>query len=125
VRRILFFGLALSLIGLGPVPLSACALLTSKLAECATPKTASRCNGMDMGESSTHLAAGSTTSCCSISKTPSAQLPSRATNFSATPRISAFDATGDAPRSYGVPSVFPLGDPSPPPLQSLLCTFLI
>src|SRR2546422_6954026 len=39
-----------SLVGLGTGPLSACALLTSQLAECATPQTQPQCDQMNMDE---------------------------------------------------------------------------
>src|SRR5215472_10834737 len=66
VRRSFIFVLALSLVGLGPVPLSACAIFSSKIAECATPQTKSRCDQMNMDESIPKVAAAPNASCCSV-----------------------------------------------------------
>jgi hypothetical protein len=125
VRRSLIFALALSLVGLGPVPLSACALLSSKLAECATPKTQSQCDQMNMDESGTQLVAASDTSCCFISKAPIPQLQYKASDLSLAAPIAVLDPTGDTPRIQLLPPVLIVGDLPPPTLRSLLCTFLI
>jgi hypothetical protein len=125
VRRSLIFTLALSLVGLGPVPLSACALLSSKLAECATPKTQSRCDQMNMDESGTQLVTALDTSCCSISKAPIPQLQYKASDLSLAAPIAVLDSTGDTPRIQRLPPAVIVHDLSPPSLQSLLCTFLI
>jgi hypothetical protein len=125
VRRSLIFALALSLVGLGPVPLSACALLSSKLAECATPKTQSQCDQMNMDESGTQLVAASDTSCCFISKAPIPQLQYKVSELSLAAAIAVLDSTGDTPRIQLLPPVLMVQNLSPPSLQSLLCTFLI
>jgi hypothetical protein len=125
VRRSLIFALAFSLIGLGPVPLSACAVLTSKLAECATPKTQSQCDQMNMGESGTQLVAASDTSCCFVSKAPIPQLQYKASSLSLAAPIAVLVPTGDTPRIQRPPPVVIVQDISPPSVQSLLCTFLI
>jgi hypothetical protein len=124
VRRSLIFALALSLIGLGPVPLSACALLSSKLAECATPRTQSHCDQMNMDESGTQLVAASDTSCCFISKAPIPQLQGKASDLSLVV-LAVLDPTGDTPRIQRLLPVLIVQDISPPTIQSLLCTFLI
>jgi len=125
MRRILIFGLALSLLGLGPVPLSACALLSLKLAECATPKTQSQCEQMNMDESGTQLVAASDTSCCFVSKAPIPQLQYKASDLSLTASTAVLDPTGDTPRIQRLLPVLIAQDISPPTIQSLLCTFLI
>jgi hypothetical protein len=117
--------LAVSLVGLGPVPLSACALLTSKLAECVTPKTQSRCDKMNMDESGIQLVAASDTSCCIVSRAPIPQFQSKATDLSLAARIEVLDPTGDTRRIQQLPPALIVQDVSPPSLQSLLCTFLI
>lgn len=125
MRRSLIFALALGLIGLGPVPLSVCALLTSKLAECATPKTESRCDQMNMDESGTQLVAASDTSCCIVSKAPVPKLQYKASNLSLAAPLAVLGLTGDTPRVQRLPLVLIAQDVSPPSVQSLLCTFLI
>src|SRR5215831_1286727 len=64
VRRTLIAALALSLIGLGPVPASMCALFSSKLAECATPQTQSQCDKMNTEDSGPHFVPTPAKSCC-------------------------------------------------------------
>ncbi|SRR6266849_2477765 len=125
VRRSLIFALALSLVGLGQVPLSACALLTSQLAECATPKTQSRCDQMNMDASGTQLVSASDTSCCSISQAPIPQSQFKGSDFSLAAPIAVLDPTGDTPRRQRLLPVVIVHDLSPPSLQSLFCTFLI
>jgi hypothetical protein len=125
MRRGFIFAVALSLAQLGPVPLSACATFSSKLAECATPKTEARCNQMDMGESGAKLVAAPNVSCCSLKAPVSASLV-KASEFSLAAPLAI------AANSLRVPVSIeeqhfapPVRDASPPPLQSLLCVFLI
>lgn len=125
MRRILIFGLALSVVGLGPMPLSACALFSSKLAECATPKAQSQCDQMNMDESGTQLVAASDTSCCVVSKAPIPQLQYKATDLSLARVIAVLDLAGVTPRVQRLAPVLIGQNLSPPTLQSLLCTFLI
>jgi hypothetical protein len=70
LRRILILALALGLVGREPAPLSICSMLSSKLAECATPKTQAHCHQMDMQECGTRLAVAPDTSCCFASNAP-------------------------------------------------------
>ena len=125
MRRSLIFALALSVVGLGPVPLSACALLTSKLAECATPQTRSQCDQMNMGESGTQLVTAPDTSCCFVSKAPIPQLQYKASDLSLAAPVSVLDPAGDTLRIQRLLPVFIVQELSPPSVQSLLCTFLI
>jgi hypothetical protein len=125
VRRILILGLAWSLAGLGPVPLSACALFSSKLAECATPGIQSQCDQMNMDESGTQLVAAPNTSCCFISKTPIQQIQYKESDISLLAPDAVLGPTGDTPRIHPLPSVLIVQNLSPPSAQSLLCTFLI
>jgi hypothetical protein len=125
MRRVLILGLALTVFSSGLVPLSACALRTSKLAECATPKTQSRCDQMNMDESGAPVVTASDTSCCSISDAPVPQSQNKASGFSLAAPILFFDATADIPRTQGLLPARIVQDLSPRPLQSLLCTFLI
>ncbi len=125
VRRSLIFGLALSLAGLGTGSLSACALLTSQLAECATPQTRSQCDQMNMDESGTQLVAAPDTSCCLVSKAPIPQLQSKAADLSLAAPDSVLDPAGDTLRIQRLLPVLIVQELSPPSVQSLLCTFLI
>ena len=125
VQRPLILVLAVSLVGLGPVPLSACALLTSKLAECATPKAQSQCDQMNMNEIGTQLVAASDTSCCVVSNAPVPQLQYKASNLSLAAPIAVLDLTIETPHTRHLPLVLIVQDISPPSVQSLLCTLLI
>src|SRR5258708_33231441 len=125
VRRALIFGLALTLLGLGMRPLSVCALFSSQLDECETPKTQSRCDQMNMDESGTQLVAASDKSCCSISQAPIPQSQFKGSDLSLVAPIAVLNPTGDTPRIQRSLPVLIVQDLSPPSLQSLLCTFLI
>lgn len=124
-RRTLTAALVLSLIGFEPAPLSACALFSSKLAECVTPQTESQCDGMDTGESGPHFVAPPDQSCCF------ARAPLPLTLYKA-PVISVvlgpaagFDPVVAARSGQNVRLEPSNQDLSPPRIQSLLCTFLI
>src|SRR6266852_9053116 len=126
MRRILSLAIVLSLAGLGPVPLSSCALFSSKLVECATPKTQVRCDQMAMQTSGTALAATPDTSCCFSSSAPLPESQYKVSDLSliAAP-ILVSDPMGDAPSAQYPRPVNRVQDLLPPSLQSLLCTFLI
>ena len=106
-------------------PLSACALFSLQLAECATAKTQSQCNQMNMDESGTQLVSAPGTSCCSISQAPIPQSQFKGTDLSLAARIEVLDPIGDTPRIQQLPPALIVQDVSPPSVQSLLCTFLI
>jgi hypothetical protein len=125
VRRALIFALALSLVGLGAGPLSACALFSLKPAECATPKTQSRCDRMKMDETGTQLVTASDTSCCFVSKAPIPELQPKAPELSLSASIAVLNPTADTPHVQRLVPRRIVQDPSPPSLQSLLCIFLI
>jgi hypothetical protein len=126
VRRSLIFALALSLAGLGPVPLSACAFFSSKVAECATPKTESRCNEMNMDGSGARVSAAPDMSCCFVLKSPvlESQYKPSSLSLKGAPAVLG-DLMGDTVRVQPALPALVAQDLSPPPLQSLLCTFLI
>lgn len=126
VRRALIFVLGLSLAGLGQLPLSACAFFSSRLAECATPKTQSRCENMEMQESGIRLAASPDTSCCFTSNAPLSEQQYKASNLTLTVSTQTVpDPLDDIPRVRQLPPVLLVQNFSPPAFQSLLCTFLI
>jgi hypothetical protein len=126
MRRMLIFAIALGLIGLGPVPLSACALFYSQPAECATPQNHSLCERMEMDQSNGPSVAASSKACCLISEAPlpEAQYSSGNLSLAATPLIE-YQAIREIPRTGNTQLGLLLQDLSPPPLQSVLCTFLI
>jgi hypothetical protein len=80
---------------------------------------------MNMDESGIQIVAASDTSCCNVSRAPIPQFQSKATDLFLAARIEVLDPTGDTPRIQQLPPALIVQDVSPPPLQSLLCTFLI
>lgn len=126
MRRLLIFGLAVSLFGVGAGPLSACALLASKLTECATPETQPRCDHMNMDDSRPQVVAAPDKSCCSASQAPVSDSQSKASASSLAAFVPVLQSIAAAPRAQQMrPALQLLQAFSPPPLQSLLCTFLI
>ena len=126
MRRSLIFALALSLPGLGPVPLSACAVFTSKMVECATPQTQSQCDQMNMDDGNAKVAAAPDGSCCSLSNAPVPATLQKASGLSVpATSIVLLDTVSNIPRANEQRRAEIEQALSPPPLQSLLCTFLI
>jgi|SRR5215472_798496 len=128
MRRILGSLIALGLAGFGSVPVSACALVHSRTSECASPQTKTECGHMGMGQaekppvSVSHLSRG----CCAISEAPQPQAQTWAGSFAvAAPPALTSEVVGASPplASTWFPDIS--CDSSPPPRQSLLCTFLI
>ena len=126
LRRVLIFAMTLSLVGVGLVPLSACAFLFSKMTECATPKTQSQCDRMNMDESGTPSVTAPDRSCCFNSNEPISQSRYKASDPSLSATYAqASDQMGDPPRAQHSRSIHRTQEFSPPRLQPLLCTFLI
>ncbi len=125
VRRSLIFVMAMALTGLGPVPLSACAMFSGRMAECATPATAKTCDHMDMETSGSGPASPLNDSCCHL-QSPGSVRQQNSSDFSlpAIP-VKVLDAISTLAYPQRERSFEVLGDPSPPPLQSVLCIFLI
>jgi len=126
MKRLLLTALSMSLVGLGSSPPSICALLSSQAAECATPRTESRCNEMDLGDAGAKLLAPPDASCCALSRAP---IPESQQNA---PKISlAVTAVVNPEPAWITPAIqrehgsYAVQDMSPPLLQSFLCTFLI
>jgi len=126
MRRLVGMVLALSLIGLGPVPLSACALLTSTVVECAAPRTESRCNEMNTGDTVAKLLATPEASCCDLSGAPVQESQQNASKISlAVATVVNPEPAWIAPPIQREHVSYAAQDMSPPLLQSFLCTFLI
>ena len=125
MRRVLILGLALSVITAGLVPLSACALFSSKMAECAGATAQSPCDQMRPHSSEAQSFKDANKSCCVISQAPLPELQFK------TMVVGPAITTEVSQQILAVPSVThynPLAfiaNPSPPASQSLLCTFLI
>ncbi len=126
MRRILSFVVALGLAGIGPLPVSACALVYSQASECATPQTETRCERMGMDQAEGPSVSASSKTCCVLSKAPLPDAQSGSKGMAVAPASAAisnvFVAT-PAVRSTWSHDLLP--SLSPPPLQPLLCTFLI
>jgi len=114
----------LSLLGLGPVPLSACALMSAKSAECASPQTQSLCENMPSPGENFHFLAPWNASCCwTQAPVPASKYdaPAPAIDIAAVRPPAAFHP----PIHTALLTEVEFLDTSPPNLQSALCTFLI
>ena len=125
MRRGVIFGLAFSVFAAGLMPLSTCALFSSKMAECAEATIALPCDQMYAPSAGTQLSRGSDKSCCVASQAPLPELQFKWVEAGPAATIAVSQDT------LAVPSVGPhrtllvVGNSSPPCFQSLLCTFLI
>lgn len=118
--------LILGLLVSGQSPMSLCALASHLVTECASPETQSDCDRMDMSTESAPKVTAPAASCCVASHAP---LPEAKNELSvptgesdlATVTISPAEVLSFETKNLSdVPR-----DVSPPPLQPLLCTFLI
>ena len=126
VRRLAIFALALSMAGLGPVPLSACAIVSSRMAECATLERQSECNQMSTHEGIMNGAGTPNGSCCSLSADPVPATRHKPFEASLADDAALFvEVTRELPNRREQRPVQIEHTLSPPPLQSLLCIFLI
>lgn len=127
MRRLLILGIALSVFAAGLVPLSACAMLSSGVAECAQAMTQSPCDHMRSHKGGAQLSSGSDKSCCTTSQAPLPEVQYKTAEVS--PAATLVMVTVNMP---AVPPIRPsstpqavVEKPSPPSFQSLLCIFLI
>ena len=125
MQRGLIFGLAFSVFAAGLMPLSTCALLSSKMAECAEATTPSPCDQMYAPSAGTQLSRGSDKSCCVASQAPLPELQSKRVEVGPAVTIAVSQDTLVVPSvgPYSRPPV--VENPSAASFQSLLCTFLI
>jgi len=125
MRRVLIFGLAFSVFAAGLMPLSACALLSSKMAECAEATTPSPCDQMYAPGAGTQLSRSSDKSCCVASQAPLPELQFKGVEVGLAVTIAVSQDTLAVPSVRPYSRVLVVENPSPPSFQSLLCTFLI
>ena len=125
VRRIFILGLVLSVIAAGLMPVSSCALLSSKMAECAEPKTQSPCDQMHHPSTGTQLTRSSDESCCVASQAPLPELQFKGVEAGPAVIVAATENTLAVPSTRPYNILLVVEYPSPPAFQSLLCTFLI
>jgi hypothetical protein len=78
-----------------------------------------------MDESETQLVTASETTCCIASEAPTPELQPASSDFSLAPLTAPLDAMPDTARIQRHTPVLITQEFSPPPPQSLLCTFLI
>jgi hypothetical protein len=125
MRRVLIFGLAFSVFAAGLMPLSACALLSSRAAECAEATTPSPCDQMYAPSAGTQLSRGSDKSCCIASQAPLPELQFKGVEVGLAVTIAISQDTLVVPSVRPYSRLLVVENPSPPSFQSLLCTFLI
>lgn len=126
MKRVLTYTLILGLVVVGANPLSLCAIVSSAVNDCVSPETRPQCDKMDMGEHPAATVTSRSNSCCAV---PQAPLPESKTELSKTVvklelaaalTSATYVAKSEHLRTPSVPQEL-----SPPPLRSLLCTFLI
>lgn len=128
MRRIFALMVALGVASLGPLQASACAMLHEQPSGCANAKTKTDCERMGMKETEklTFAVSNPAKSCCAISQAPQPEAQTWVGSFAvaALPALSSdvVVATHSVDSTWS-PEI--AQDSSPPPLQSLLCTFLI
>ena len=132
MRRVIIFAIVLSLAALAPMPAWACVLFSPQIAECETSNNQMQCDGMDMQmgvqDDASHLS-----DCCPPSVTcgPASQSLMSASQYKLediVPLVAGVSETvepGAILIAKETNSVSKWQDPSPPTIQSLLCTFLI
>jgi len=125
MRRVLIFGLAFSVFAAGFMPLSTCALLSSKMAECAEATTPSPCDQMYAPSAGTQLSRGSDKSCCVASQAPLPELQFKRVEVGPAVTIAVSQDTLAVPSVRPHSTLLVVENSSPPSFQSLLCTFLI
>lgn len=125
MRRVLILGLVFSVFIAGLAPLSACALFSAKMAECAELTTKSLCDQMEPHSPGGQSFKESNTYCCTVAQAPLPELQFKAaapgpavTLALAQDIFTAPNATPHAPLHF-------TENASPPRFPSLLCTFLI
>ncbi len=109
----------------GLVPLSACALLSSRPAECVQAMSQSPCNHMQPPDERARLSGGSDRSCCTTSQAPLPEMQYKAADVSPATTITVTSNLIVVTPSSSLTTLSVVENPSPPSLQSLLCTFLI
>jgi hypothetical protein len=125
MRKMLILGLSLSVFAAGLVPLSPCAMLSSKMAECAEATTQSLCNQMHPQSVGTQTFKGSDKSCCVTSQAPLPELQFNSIEVGPVVTISVSQSTLAIPSARPSSTLSFFEYSSPPSFQSLLCTFLI
>jgi len=126
VKKFLRGALALGLVVASPNPLSLCALVSSAPGNCGSAETRSQCDKMDMGEHTAPTVTSRNDSCCAVSQAPLPESKTEVSKISvklekaATSALAIEEVNSESfgPRSQSQ-------ELSPPPLRSLLCTFLI
>lgn len=125
MRKVLILALALSVFSSGLVPLSACALLSSKTAECAQPTAQSQCDQMYAHNAGIQLSRGSDKSCCVNSQAPLPELQFKGVEVGPAVSIAVPQDELVLPSARPYSTQLVVENASPPSFQSLLCTFLI
>jgi hypothetical protein len=126
VKRLLSFTIVIGLILVGPSPVSLCALASSLAADCESMDKPSPCGQLDMPMQPSETWKVQMVACCAISQSP---LPEAKNDLSSPgpeqdpATVSILSAEATHAERHALADV--LRDPSPPPKQSLLCTFLL
>src|SRR5690349_10433847 len=118
MRRVLIFGLAFSVVAAGLMPVSACALLSSKMAECAEATTPSPCDQMYAPSAQMQLSRSSDKSCCFASQAPLAESQFKGVEVGPAVTIAVSQDVLAVPNAKLFGGLFVTEDSSPPSFQS-------
>jgi hypothetical protein len=126
VRRILICALALGLLMLCPGQLPLCSIFSSSMGDCATRTAGTLCDMTDMPSSPPAAIASQSQSCCTIAHAPLPEPRVRVLKVSVDLKLGVSPSpNAGAAKASDIASVPVFVDFSPPPSQSLLCSFLI
>jgi hypothetical protein len=125
MQRAFILGLVLSLVATSLAPLTACALLSSGLAECPQTATESPCEQMHHHDAESQLSGNADKSCCAVSQAPLPELQYKTAELALAATITVTGNAHALLRTTPPITLLAVEKPSPPSFQSLFCTFLI
>jgi hypothetical protein len=125
MRRVLILGLVLSIVATGLVPLSTCALISARVAECAQLSDPSPCDHMDSKSGETQISRSADQSCCVISQAPLPEFQFNEVQVGPAVTIAEIQNALQVPIARAETAFVVVENSSPSSFQSLLCTFLI
>ena len=126
VKKLLSFAIVIGLILVGSSPMSLCALASSLTADCASMDKPSPCDQMDMPTHPSQTWRIGTISCCALSQVPLPEAKHELSSPGPEQELAVVPVlSGQVTHTEGQARTNVLRDLSPPPQQSLLCTFLL
>jgi hypothetical protein len=126
VKGFLSFAIVIGLILVGPSPVSLCALASSLVADCESMDKPSTCDQMEMQTHPSGTWKVRTISCCAMSQAPLPEGKNELSNPAPAQELATVSIlSAEAMHRDRQALTDLLTELSPPPLRSLLCTFLL